>query len=144
MKDQRTFTNMTKTRMTKSVRKTAAAAALVSIAAFIGRDALGEGVVQVQTSKSIPAATVAVIDPENGTSTGTDGQDVLLAVGDIILFRFNFTPVPDATNRGMNGYLTEYIPANTEVVGMRIIDENGLTIEPRRAGFAIEDRKSVV
>ena len=129
--------NMTK-RMTKVMRKTAAGAALVSIAAFIGRDALGEGVVQVQTSKSIPAATVAVIDPENGTSTGTDGQDVLLAVGDIILFRFNFTPVPDATNRGMNGYLTEYIPANTEVVGMRIIDQNGLTIEPRRAGFAID------
>jgi MYXO-CTERM domain-containing protein len=129
---------MTKKTMTKVVRKTAAAAALVSIAAFIGRDALGEGVVQVQTSKSIPAATVAVIDPENGTSSGTAGQDVLLAAGDIILFRFNFTPVPDATNRGMNGYLTEYIPANTEVVGMRIVDEDGLTIEPRRAGFAID------
>ena len=137
MKDQGTYTNMTQ-RMTRFARKTAAAAALVTIAALVGGDALGEGVVQVQTSKSIPPATVAVIDPENGSSGGTSGEDVLLAVGDIILFRFNFTPVPEATNRGMNGYLTEYIPANTEVVGMRIIDEDGLTIEPRRAGFAID------
>jgi hypothetical protein len=82
----------------------------------------GQGTAVVMTSKSIPPATVAVIDPETGTSSGSGGSsDILLAVGDIISFRLNYTPVSKQGAHGMQGYVTEYIPANTEVVGVRII-----------------------
>ena len=100
--------------------------------------ARGDGVAQVMTSKSLPEATVAVIDPESGTSTGTSGSDVRIAVGDIILFKFAFTPVPDKINRGLQGYLTEYLPPNTELVGVRITDSAGNTIEPRYPGLAVD------
>ncbi|HUQ07579.1 MAG TPA: vWA domain-containing protein [Kofleriaceae bacterium] len=101
------------------------------------RHAHGDGVAQVMTSKSLTQATVDVIDPESGTSSGTGGSDVRLAVGDIISFKFKYTPVPDKVNRGLQGYLTEYLPPNTEVVGVRITDANNNTIEPRYPGIAV-------
>ena len=100
------------------------------------RDASAEGVGQVLTSKSIPAATVALIDPESGTSSGGSTTDVKVAVGDVILFQFNFSAVPDLRSSGLQGYLTEFVPSNTQVVGVRLIDENGLTIAPRLPGIA--------
>ncbi len=117
--------------------------ALAGISALVLGGALiqsarGEGVAQVMTSKSLPDATVAVIDPESGTSTGTTGSDVRIAVGDIILFKFAFSPVPDKINRGLQGYLTEYLPPNTQVVGVRLTDLDGNTIEPRYPGVAID------
>jgi MYXO-CTERM domain-containing protein len=113
--------------------------ALFALCATMWRgDAHGDGVAQVLTSKSLPPATVAVIDPESGSSSGTSGADVNIAVGDIILFRFSFTPVPDKINRGIQGYLTEYVPPNTEVVGVRFLDENGQTIVPSYPGLAVE------
>src|SRR3954447_10237220 len=87
-----------------------------------GRPALADGVAQILTSKTIPAATVAVIDPESGTSSGGGTTDVKVANGDIILFRFKYFPVPDKNVRGLQGYLTEMVPPNTQVVGVRIID----------------------
>jgi hypothetical protein len=113
--------------------------ALLGMCALLDSDdAQGVGIAQVMKAKSLPEATVQVIDPETGSSTGGSGGDVRLAPGDIILFRFAFTPVPDKANRGMQSYLTEYIPPNTEVVGVRIIDEQGRTIKPRLPGLAIE------
>ncbi|MBN1654204.1 MAG: VWA domain-containing protein [Deltaproteobacteria bacterium] len=97
----------------------------------------------MMTSKSIPAATVAVIDPESGTSSGSAGStDVRLAPGDIIVFRFNYIPISKQGSRGIQGYLTEYIPRNTRVVGVRIIDQNGVTIAPRRAGISYDPCKN--
>jgi hypothetical protein len=118
----------------------AALAAVIAAALLVARApaARADGVAQVMTSKSLPAATVAVIDPESGTSSGTAGSDVRVAVGDIILFRFAFTPVPDKINRGLQGYLTEYLPPNTELVGVRITDATGNTIEPRYPGVAVD------
>ncbi len=115
--------------------------ALIGLAVLGGaiiRHARGDGVAQVMTSKSLTQATVDVIDPESGTSTGTGGADVRIAVGDIISFRFKFTPVPDKINRGLQGYLTEYLPPNTEVVGVRITDAAGNTILPRYPGLAVD------
>jgi MYXO-CTERM domain-containing protein len=134
--NQKAFMNK-RTMRSKLVRGAAVGAALLGLGTLFTSDALGEGVVYIETSKSLPAATVAVIDPEGGGAVG-GSSDVNLFAGDIILFQFNFTPVPDATNRGMNGYLTEYIPQNTEVVGMRLINKAGLSIKPNRAGFAID------
>ncbi|MBI5478388.1 MAG: hypothetical protein HY906_05995, partial [Deltaproteobacteria bacterium] len=108
--------------------------ALVGLA--VGGPARGDGVAQVMVAKTIPAATVALIDPESGTSSGGGGTDVKYAVGDVLLFRFKYFPVPDKIIRGLGGYLTEFVPPNTQVVGVRIIDQNGLTIVPRYPGLA--------
>ncbi len=99
-------------------------------------EARGDGVPQITTSKSIPEATVSVIDPESGTSSGGGTTDVNVGPGDIILFRIHFAALPDKLLRGVQGYLTDYIPANTEVVGVRIIDADGLTLPPRYPSLA--------
>src|SRR5262245_13138627 len=110
----------------------------VTLAATLAssRAARADGVAQVLTSKTIPPATVAVIDPETGTSSGGGTTDVKVGAGDVILFRFKYFPVPDKEIRGLQGYLTEMVPPNTQVVGVRIIDANGLTIPPRFPGLA--------
>ncbi|MBI2892732.1 MAG: SUMF1/EgtB/PvdO family nonheme iron enzyme [Deltaproteobacteria bacterium] len=97
--------------------------------------ALADSVGQIQTGKRISSETVALIDPESGLSLGGGSTDVRVAPGDILTFVFTFTPVPWLALRGTNGYVTEYIPPNTEVVGARIIDREGRTVRPRRAGL---------
>ena len=108
------------------------------LVALIASTARGDGVGLVTASKTLPPATVAVIDPESGTSSGGGTTDVRLAAGDVILFRFNMFPVPNAQIHGLNGWLTEYLPANTEVVGVRLIDANGETVRPNYPGLAID------
>ncbi|HUH04698.1 MAG TPA: MopE-related protein [Kofleriaceae bacterium] len=115
-----------------------AASLTVTVLSLESEDAGSAGIATVMTAKSLPEATIAVIDPESGTSSGTSGSDVNISVGDIILFRFAFSPVPDQRNRSMQAWLTEYIPPGTELVGARIIDEDGLTILPRYPGLAID------
>ena len=112
--------------------------AVIATAVGVAGHARGDGVALVTVSKSIPPATVAIIDPESGTSSGGGTTDVRIAVGDIILFRFNFFPVPNGQIHGLNGWLTEYIPPNTEVVGVRFIDAQDRTIEPRFPGIATD------
>ena len=90
----------------------------------------GQGSAPVLTSITIPQSTLAIIDPESGSSTGTAGSDTKLAVGDVISFRFTYYPVPDKILRGLQGYLTEYVPPNAEVVGVRFLDP--ATLEERR------------
>ncbi len=116
--------------------KAALAVSAAIICLMTGRDTRGIGTAQVQTSKSIPEATVALIDPESGTSMGGGSTDVNIAVGDIISFRIHFSAIPDNDLRGIQGYLTEYIPRNTEVVGVRILDRDGNTLMPRPPGLA--------
>jgi von Willebrand factor type A domain/Putative metal-binding motif len=131
---------MTTTRMFKKLGALALGGALATgAAAFVIQQARGDGVAQVMTAKSLPASTVAVIDPESGISSGGGSTDVKLAPGDVISFRFNYTPVPDKIVHGLQGYLTEYVPPNTEVVGVRFIDGTGLTIVPDYPGIAVND-----
>jgi hypothetical protein len=117
-------------------RRIVGAAALAGSLLVGARAARADGVAQVLTSKTIPAATIAVIDPESGTSSGGGSTDVKVAAGDVILFRFKYFPVPDKVIHGLQGYLTEFVPPNTTVVGVRMIDANGLTIAPRLSGLA--------
>ncbi|MCC6993648.1 MAG: VWA domain-containing protein [Deltaproteobacteria bacterium] len=97
-----------------------------------------DGTPPVLTAKTLPDATIQLIDPETGTSAGGGGSDVRVAVGDVILFKFKYVPVPDNYVHGVNGYLTEYIPANTEVVGVRLTDAAGLTRNVRRPGLSFD------
>lgn len=121
--------------------------ALCSFAAILVWDLLAgsaraDNVGQIQTGKRISAATVAVIDPESGTSSGGGTTDVRVAPGDILTFVFTFTPVPNGAQEGMGGYVTDYIPPNTEVVGARMIDRDGNTVPPRRAGLTHDGYES--
>ncbi|WP_236518652.1 MopE-related protein [Sandaracinus amylolyticus] len=108
--------------------------------------AYGEGIAALMVSKSIPESTVAVIDPESGTSSGgSTGTDVRIAPGDVILFRINYFGMPDRVARGINAYVTEFVPPNTEVVGVRLIDPTtltaypgGRTIIPNQPGLALD------
>jgi hypothetical protein len=109
------------------------------VAALAASTARGDGVGLFMNAKTIPEATVAVIDPESGTSSGgASGTDLRIAVGDVILFRFNYFPVPDGHPHGQQGWVTEYIPQNTQVVGVRIINEAGETIIPRLPGISVD------
>lgn len=89
-------------------------------------------VAQVQTAKRISQATVVALDPQGNPTPGGMGTDTKAKVGDVLTFILQFTPVPNNASRGAGGYITEYVPANTEVVGARIIDRNGKTIAPKR------------
>ena len=94
-----------------------------------------DSVAQVQTAKRISEQTVQLIDPQGGTSTGGAGSNVNYAVGDVLTFQIRFTPVENNATRGFGGYITEYVPPNTEVVGARIVDDSGNTVCPHRGGF---------
>jgi hypothetical protein len=106
--------------------------------ALVPATALADGVANIMTAKTIPASTVAVIDPETGSSSGGSSGDVKYAVGDIISFRFRYFPVPDKKSNGMAAYLTEYVPSNMQVVGFRILaddSDNAVTVRPRYPGI---------
>lgn len=107
-------------------------------AAVLGavRPASADSVAQVQTSKRIAETTVALIDPQGGTSVGGAGSNVKYAIGDILTFVIRFTPVQNGSTRGLGGYITEYIPPNTEVVSARFVDVAGHTVCPHRGGLA--------
>ena len=107
--------------------------------AMLTTTAHGDGVANIFTSKSLPPATIAVIDPEGGTSGGAGTTDVNVGAGDIIYFRLNTFSVPDKAIRGLNTYITEYMPSNTRLVGVRILDEDGLARAPNPPGLADDD-----
>jgi uncharacterized repeat protein (TIGR01451 family) len=89
---------------------------------------------QVQTAKRISQQTVVLLDPQGNPTPGGMGTDTKAQVGDILTFVIQFTPVPNNATRGGGGYITEYVPANTEVVGVRLIDSDGKTVPPKRGG----------
>jgi uncharacterized repeat protein (TIGR01451 family) len=76
----------------------------------------GHSVAQVMTTKRIA-------DPESIATVNT---------GDILTFIIQVTPFPNNATQGAGAYITEYIPGNTEVVGARLIDEDGHTVMPHR------------
>src|SRR5262245_8591806 len=115
----------------------------LGVLGLVPAGAHADGLAQILISKSIPESTVSVIDPETGSSSGGGTTDVNVGPGDIIQFRFRYIPVPDNNGAldGMQGYLTEYIPSNTTVVGVRILSDNGDTpqaIMPRFPGLSVE------
>jgi uncharacterized repeat protein (TIGR01451 family) len=127
------------TQRAASLARGSVALALAIVCLLHTGHAYGDGIAGLMVSKSIPAATIAVIDPESGTSSGGGtGTDLRLAPGDVILFRLNYFAMPDRVMRGVAGYLTEFIPPNTEVVGIRILDSTGRTVEPNYPGLAMD------
>lgn len=81
-------------------------------------------------------ATSALIHPTSGTSAGGASSTVRYAVGDILTFRVALTPIPSGATHALQGYVTAYVPGNTQVVGARFVDAAGNTNPPRRGGIA--------
>ena len=94
--------------------------------------ATAHSVAQVQTAKRISPVTIVGLDPQGNPMPGGVGTDTIAKVGDVLTFIIRFTPVPNNATRGAGGYITEYVPANTEVVGARFIDAAGNTVYPKR------------
>lgn len=94
--------------------------------------AWGHSVAQLQTAKRIAETTIVALDPQKGTIDSVAGTDTKARVGDVLTYVIQFTPVPNDASRGAGGYITEYVPPNTEVVGARFIDKDGNTVKPHR------------
>src|SRR3972149_6485827 len=108
----------------------------VAIAPSGSRQAHADGVAQVLTAKRISRQTIVLIDPQGRPGVVGAGTDTTVMPGDILTFIIRFTPVPNLATRGLGGYITDYIPRNTEVVGARLVDANGNTLPPHRGGLA--------
>ena len=83
-------------------------------------------VAQVQTTKFFAPETVQML-----VDRAIAGHPGFL-VGDIVSYIIQFTPVENASgsgtgqsNVGANGYITDYIPSGTEVVGAWIVTKDG-------------------
>ncbi|MCC6526456.1 MAG: DUF11 domain-containing protein [Polyangiaceae bacterium] len=96
-----------------------------------GSFAHAHSVAQVQTAKRISQQTVVLLDPQGNPTPGGVGTDTTAKVGDVLTFILQFTALPNNATRGAGGYITEYVPANTEVVGARLIDRDGNTVFPK-------------
>ncbi len=109
---------------------------LVSALAAGAPPAAGDSLVPLLTYFRPTAQTVALIHPLTGTSAGGASSVIRYAVGDVLSFRATLTPLMNGTSRGMGGYVTVYVPGNTEVVGARIVDGAGNTLPRVRGGIA--------
>lgn len=86
------------------------------------RMAVADNVGQVQTTKYFAPETINMI--KQRIASGQGGS--LLKAGDTISYIITFTPVNSGGNIGAGGYITDYIPANTQVVGAEYVQQDGL------------------
>ncbi len=81
--------------------------------------ARADSVGQIMTTKYFAPETVALIQSRAGS--GSPG----LRSGDIVSYIIEFTPIANTSVNGAMGYVTDYIPANTLVVGASIVQPDG-------------------
>lgn len=96
---------------------------------------MAESVIPYLHSVRPTDATVALIHPVTGTSPGGASGSIRYAVGDVLSFRIALATASNASSRGMGGYVTVYVPGNTEVVGARFLTAAGSTAAPDRGGI---------
>jgi len=100
--------------------------------------ARADSVGQVATSMRISRGTATLLDPQGRPGVVGMGTDTAVMPGDVLSFVMHFTPVPNGAVRGLGGYVTVYIPRNTEVVGARVVDRTDRTVRPHRGGLAAD------
>ena len=84
--------------------------------------ASGHSVAQVQTTKFFAPETVQLL--KDRAIAGSPG----FVVGDTVSYVVQFTPVSNGSaTLGVAGYVTDYIPAGTEVVGAAMVEPSGAT-----------------
>ena len=103
---------------------------VTSLTLLVSMTAYAHSVVPVENDMRISQSTKASIDPMGNMTPGGSGTDTKAQVGDILTFVIPITLAPNGATRGAGGYITTYVPANTEVVGARLIDRNGNTVAP--------------
>ena len=90
-------------------------------AAFAMTSAFAHNVGQTQMTKFFTSETVQLlVDRANAGKPG-------LVTGDVISYIIRFTPVANGANIGVAGYITDYIPPGTQVIGASIVAPSGST-----------------
>jgi uncharacterized repeat protein (TIGR01451 family) len=82
---------------------------------------LAHSVGQTQTTKFLAPETVNMLIAKAGT--GSPG----FQVGDTVSYIIQFTPVSNGATHGVAGYVTDYIPPGTEVIGASFVAPSGAT-----------------
>lgn len=88
-------------------------------AALLPSVVLTHSVGQTQTTKFLAPESVQLLLDRAGS--GSPG----FQVGDIVSYIVQFTPVANGAVHGAAGYITDYLPPNTEVVGAAIVAASG-------------------
>lgn len=88
-------------------------------AALLPSTVLPHSVGQTQTTKFLAPETVQLLVARAGS--GSPG----FQAGDIVSYIVQFTPVSNGAVHGAAGYITDYVPPNTEVVGAAIVAPSG-------------------
>jgi uncharacterized repeat protein (TIGR01451 family) len=91
----------------------------IALALFAIERAWAHSVGQVQTTKFMAPETVSMLLARAGTSSPG------LAVGDSLSYIIQFSPISNGADVGVAGYITDYIPPGTEVVGAAIVAKDG-------------------
>lgn len=106
-------------RITKRIKDAYVAAVAMCLLMFaVG--ALAHSVGQVQTTKFLSPQTIQLL--QNRIAAGQPGG---FQVGDVMTYIIQFTPVRNGANTGVAGYITDYIPPGTEVVGASFVQKDG-------------------
>jgi uncharacterized repeat protein (TIGR01451 family)/fimbrial isopeptide formation D2 family protein len=106
------------------IRQTVSASALALLFAVPG--ARADSVGQVQTTKYFAPETVALIKQRvQDVANGVPGATLGFKQGDTVSYIIQFTPIANSSNVGAGGYITDYIPAGTQVTGAWFVQPDG-------------------
>ena len=113
--------------------KTARVCISTALLSVLSANVYSHSVGQVQTTKFMSPQTVQAL--QSRISAGQPGG---FQVGDVITYIIQFTPVRNSANTGVAGYITDYIPPGTEVVGASFVQKdssgNFVSIAPALPG----------
>jgi uncharacterized repeat protein (TIGR01451 family) len=87
----------------------------------LSQNMFAHSVGQLQTTKYFAPETVQMLLTR--AATGTAG----FQVGDTVSYIVQFTPVGNSSTTGVAGYVTDYIPPGTQVIGASIVTPVGAT-----------------
>ena len=118
---------------------------MAAITLVVVPNAWAHNVGQVQTTIYFAPETIDLLKARVAAGNGSGFQ-----ANDIISYIISFQPVPNPSagnvcaggmyaNTGVNGYITDYIPANTQVVGVSYVNADGSTVTtPNLPGPMVE------
>ncbi len=88
--------------------------------------AQADSVGQVQTTKYFAPETVAMIKQRVlDVANGVPGATLGFKTGDTVSYIIQFTPIANSANIGAGGYITDYIPAGTQVTNAAFVQPDG-------------------
>lgn len=85
--------------------------------------ALAHSVGQVQTTKFFAPDTVQMLKARVVAGGGAG-----FVVGDSVSYIIQFSPIANGATTGANGYITDYIPPGTEVIGASFVTKSGTEV----------------